>query len=444
MAHASFKITLPITLAAALAAACGPTVLTPLPGGAGGGPSTGSATTTSGAGGVAASSSSSSTSASSGASSSSGSMASSSGSASSSGGGTWQAGEPGDINLGGVQLDALVAVQGGAIAGLRSYEGNVAWWNAQRLDEEGVPFWPLQKIMQGTTSGSVGSMSLAAGNGHIGAVAWDGQDGCGFVPLQNDGGADGPRVDTGSTWCQGLAADAVGFSFLGGLGLDPPDLVHLSATGVPSAPEPMSSVGAFRGRVDRADGSILLVWSTDGIECVDCPLHVVAQLFSFDGVAIDGPHQVFTDATFGFPSDQARVAILAAGDRNLLAWSPENLGDPLSGAVTVIPLDATGAAAGAHVLAALPDGKGIGGLGLAAAPNGEVLVAWTAPAGGTGGGDTTLRARALSPEGASLGPAFDVAGIPGGSRVRMVGTSAGVLVLVQAGSTVTAVPLVVQ
>jgi hypothetical protein len=423
--------------------ACTSTVLSGPPGGggAGGGGATSSSSSSATSSGTTSSSSSTS------ASSSTSTSASSSSGSSGIGGGTiggWTVGAPTVLSSDALtQLDTVAAVPGGALVGVRRFG---AFWgvsfDAQRLDGDGAPLAPPSSIFQGTESASVGGIALAAAPGRAGALACEDQvSGCGFVALNDDGSAAGPRVPVGTSWQGAFGATGPGYSFLGGgPGLDPPNLVRLSAAGAGLASSVMNGFGAFQGRVDAADGSMLLAWSSDGIECSDCPLHVLAQRFSGEGVALGSPQPVFQDGSFGFESDLARVALIPVAGGNLLAWSPQNDGAFQAGAITTIPLDDAGAPAGAQSSVSPAAGRAIGGLGLAVAPNGEVILVWTQPH--LGDYHVTLRARALTPEGAPLGPAVDLAETDGATVVRTVGTTKGVLAFVQTGPTVTVVSLV--
>lgn len=332
----------------------------------------------------------------------------------------------------GATLDSVVAVPGGAVVGVRTYDasGLGVTWSALRVDDDGAPLGPTHALMNGAANGAIGPVALAVNGDRLGAVAWDEKSGCGFVPLDATGAPTGPRHDTGTSACDTLGPTGDGFSFVGSpWGEASQGLIRVTWTGDATGTVPLDGVAMVQGRAALPAGDTLLAWSTDGVECADCPLHVVAGRVGWDPPAVPASN-VFADATFGFASDRTRVAVVAVGGGALLAWSPANDGDPGAGAITVVPLADTGAP-GTPVAIVPPSGRPIGGLALAPTPGGGVEVVWTRPGDAGDGWATKVRARALDATGAPAGHVVDVATIAGGTYVRAAPTAHGVLALVQ-------------
>ncbi|APR82263.1 Hypothetical protein A7982_07612 [Minicystis rosea] len=350
-------------------------------------------------------------------------------------GGGWHGG-PVTV-LGEAILDALASVDGDAMVGLRRFDSNTVLWDVQRLSADGSPAAPPINQFHSGFFGSIGAIEIASHGADLGAMAWEEKMGCRFVPLTADGKPIEPSVTVKATWCEGLAGDDGGFTFLGGpMGFDPPTLFRVGNLGVPAASKVLSNVVAYQGRANQPGGTMLLAWSTDPVECYDCPLHVVAQPFAADGVSLASAFPLFEDPAFGLSSDRARVALIPVTGGALLAWSPANGANAMAGAITVLPLDLTGTPVSAPLVVAPFAGAPIGGLGLANAPNGDVVLAWTTTHQGG-----TLRARVLSPKGEPLVEAFDVAAVPNATVVRVTGTSTGALAVVQTGATVSSVAI---
>jgi hypothetical protein len=344
-----------------------------------------------------------------------------------------------DIQVDHDEVESIAATPTGALVGLRHFDADYnAVWSVLRLDADAAPMAPKVPLLTSHSSGSTGPIEIAVGPSSAGAILWDLDHGCSFVPLALDGTPTNMPIPIGFTWCQSLLATDQGFTFFAGDN-GPWSLVAVDASGGNLTAQAMPQLSGTELRVGLPDHSFMAMWAYEGIECSDCPLHMRAQRFAANGEAIGTAHEVFGDDKFGSASDLDHVALVPTATGFLAGWSPTNQGALATGALHVVPFDSD-ATQPSQVIAP-PDGTPLEGLALAEVTGGDVVAAWLTRDGQS---QSTVHARALSPKGVPYSDAVYVMSGPvagGFTAARLAPTPSGAIVVAQAGGLAAAAAL---
>lgn len=180
---------------------------------------------------------------------------------------------------------------------------------------------------------------------------------------------------------------------------------------------PIDWSGFLVGRRSFSDGQSIAVWADDQVECVDCPLDLVAQRFDEQGRPVGSPEAVLSIPDYGFISPGPRLAATPAGDGLDVVVASDAL-------MRVFALDGAGVTTASTTL--LSQSGSVDAVGIAELEPGVRVVSYLAR---SSGGLASLHAVVIGEQGA-LSPVLDLGDdYPYGATVRVASVGGAAIVV---------------